>query len=205
MQCTGNFTLFLGGWGAEKTRTEGNVLLKPAVTHWLNCISLIAIAPGAKAARTCFFKLNHTLMKIPGHSCKSRGISGSWDAGQIPVKVTPFYFPRSPCHFNEYSQLFQFQVALQRSWDQLPYPQHPVWFSGILFSLKQSLRSLKIDPCEWWKCPFWETNLKQQLGQMSCRKLQDCIKVLRGENKMYTQNLKTEILGSYCLGCLKLE
>lgn len=84
---------FSGGWGAEKTRTEGNVLLKPVVTHWLNCISLIAIAPGAKAACTCFIKLNHTLMKIPGRSCKSRGISGSWDAGQIPVKVTPFYFP----------------------------------------------------------------------------------------------------------------
>lgn len=51
------------------------------------------VAPGPKAAGTCFYKLNHTLMKIPGHACKSRGISGSWDAGQIPVKVTTFHFP----------------------------------------------------------------------------------------------------------------
>lgn len=68
-------------------------LLKPVVRHWLNSISLIAIVPGAKAAGTCFYKLNHTLMKIPGHSSKSRGISGSWDIGQIPVKVTTFHFP----------------------------------------------------------------------------------------------------------------
>lgn len=63
-------------------------LLKPATTQSLNGISLIAVAPGDKAAGTCFYKLNYTLMKIPGHSCNSRGISGSWDAGQIPVKVT---------------------------------------------------------------------------------------------------------------------
>lgn len=88
--------LFWGGEGdgqQKKLEQKGTCLLKPVVTHWLNCISLIAIAPGAKAACTCFFKLNHALMKIPGHSCKSRGISGGWDAGQIPVKVTPFYFP----------------------------------------------------------------------------------------------------------------
>lgn len=68
-------------------------LLKPVGTHWLNHISLIAIAPGAEAAGTCFYKLNHTLKKIPGHCCKSRGISGSWDAGQIPEKVTTLCCP----------------------------------------------------------------------------------------------------------------
>lgn len=66
-------------------------LLKPDTTQRLNSISLMAVVPGGKAAGTCFYKLNYALVKIPGHSCKSRGISGSWDAGQTPVKVTTLF------------------------------------------------------------------------------------------------------------------
>lgn len=80
-----------GRRGAGITRKEGNVPAKArhyteAKEHFFN-----GVAPGDKAAGTRFYKLNYTLMKIPGHSCKSRGISGSWDACQIPVKVTTLF------------------------------------------------------------------------------------------------------------------
>lgn len=42
------------GRGAEITRKEGNMLLKPVIKHWLKSISLIATAPGAKTAGTSF-------------------------------------------------------------------------------------------------------------------------------------------------------
>lgn len=41
------------------------------------------------------------------------------------------------------------------------------------------------------------------LSQMSCRKLEDCVEVLRGKNKKYTPNLKAEILQQHCSGCLE--
>lgn len=96
--CTMHWKLYpcIPGWeeeGEEQEQLErkGMCPLKPVTTQRLNGISLIAIAPGDKAAGTCFCKLNYTLMKIPGHSCKSRAFSGSWDAGQIPVKVTTLF------------------------------------------------------------------------------------------------------------------
>lgn len=38
------------------------------------------------------------------------------------------------------------------------------------------------------------------LSQKSCRKLQDCVNVLRGKNKKHTPNLEAEVLWQTLLG-----
>ena len=56
------------------------------------------------------------------------------------------------------------------------------------------MRHLKIGPVNDENVLLANKFVTTALSQTSCRKLKDCVKVLRGKNKKYTRNLRAEIL-----------